>query len=290
MKFGLLVSMCALVFINPSSSYAFDCAKASSKVEKLFCVTPDLKKADEAMSATYFKLLRETADAEFHEALIQSQRRWLKVRSDGPDRFGQAENDKTDDREVLLKMTRDRLNFLQTAEPIKIMERQREIKSKDSGGAFAGFKTYCVLQPPPYGNWSYECWGSAHRQNNDRVCSSVKEWASGHMIEYSLVSVTKNGEPQRAAFCIADDDLSDQPACPRTSDDPRINANAHWEKSFDKTPDNSPPLDVSGLWKYDPDIGPDAIKQSWMHDCLSAPIFPPPGGNPRSNSKSGPGQ
>ena len=78
-------------------------------------MTPELRKTDEVMSATYFKLLRETADAEFREALILSQRRWRKIRSDGPDRFGQAENDKTDDREVLLAMTRDRLNFLQTA-------------------------------------------------------------------------------------------------------------------------------------------------------------------------------
>jgi hypothetical protein len=100
-------------------------------------VTPELRKTDEVMSATYFKLLRETADAEFREALILSQRRWLKIR---PDRFGQAENDKTDDREVLLTMTRDRLNFLQTTEPIRITEQQREIRSKDSCGTFAGFK------------------------------------------------------------------------------------------------------------------------------------------------------
>jgi hypothetical protein len=103
-------------------------------------VTPELRKTDEVMSATYFKLLRETADAEFREALILSQRRWLKIRSDGPDRFGQAENDKTNDREVLLTMTRDRLNFLQTTEPIRITEQQREIRSKDSCGTFAGFK------------------------------------------------------------------------------------------------------------------------------------------------------
>jgi uncharacterized protein YecT (DUF1311 family) len=151
MKFGLLVSLCALVLVHPSPVYALDCGKASSKVENLFCVTPELKRTDEAMSAAYFNLLRETTNAEFHEALIQSQRRWLKVRSDGPDRYGQAENDKTDDSEVLLKMTRDRQKFLQTAEPVQIMEQQREARSKDSGGAFAAFRTYCVLQPPPYG-------------------------------------------------------------------------------------------------------------------------------------------
>jgi uncharacterized protein YecT (DUF1311 family) len=177
MKLALLASLCALVLVQSSPLHALDCAKASSPVDKLICAMPEL--ADEEMGAAYFKLLRETTDPEFHEALIQSQRRWLKVRSDGPDRFGQAEGDKTDDREILLKMTRDRLTFLRTAGPIRAMERERKIMSKDSGGMFAGFETYCGLQPPPYGNWTYECWGGAHRQHKDRVCSSamVGEWS-----------------------------------------------------------------------------------------------------------------
>jgi uncharacterized protein YecT (DUF1311 family) len=50
-----------------------------SLVEKLFCATLELKKADEAMSAAYCKLLRRTSDPELHEALIRSQRRWLGV-------------------------------------------------------------------------------------------------------------------------------------------------------------------------------------------------------------------
>jgi hypothetical protein len=54
------------------------------------------------------------------------------VRSYGPDRFGQAEGDKTDDREILLIMSRERLTFLRTAEPIRTMEQEREIISKDS--------------------------------------------------------------------------------------------------------------------------------------------------------------
>ena len=51
-----------------------DCAKASTPVEKLFCVTPELNKADEAMSAAYFKLVRSATNPEFHDALIRSQR------------------------------------------------------------------------------------------------------------------------------------------------------------------------------------------------------------------------
>jgi uncharacterized protein YecT (DUF1311 family) len=275
MKFGLLVPVFAIGLACPSSVSALDCTKASSKVEKLFCTTPQLKQVDEAMSATYFKLLRETTDPDFHEALIQSQRRWLKIRSDGPDRFGQAEDNKTDDRDVLLQVTRDRLAFLQTRQPIRTMEEQREARSKDGGGPLVGFKTYCALQPPPYGNWSYECWGSAHRQNNGRVCSSVREWASGHISEYRLVSLLKDGEPRRTAFCSTDDGLANRPICPGTSDDPWVKADAHWDTSFDTTLGYTPTLDTSDLWKYDPDVQPDVITQPWLHDCLFAPVFLP---------------
>jgi uncharacterized protein YecT (DUF1311 family) len=287
MKFAVLFPLSvALLLTHPSSVRALDCAKASSKVEKLFCATPELKAADEAMSAAYFKLLRETTDTEFHEELIRSQRRWLKIRADGPDRFGQAEDDKTDDRDVLLKMTRDRLRFLQSGEPVRIMEQERDVMSKDSGGAFAGFRTFCVLQPPPYGNWSYECWGTVHRQHNDRICSSVKEWASGHTTEYRFVSVLKNSVPEPAAFCSTDHDgLTNGPTCPGISDDPWIKADAHWSTSLDTAPGYSPASDARDIWKYDPDIEPDVIKQQWMHDCLFAPVFPPPELS-RSNSKA----
>jgi uncharacterized protein YecT (DUF1311 family) len=197
MKLTLLVPLWALVFVHPCPVYALDCAKASSSVDKLICATPELKKADEEMGAAYFKLLHETSDAEFHDALIQSQRRWLKTRSLGPDRFGLAEGDKTDDREVLLGMTRHRLNFLRTAQPIRVMEQERKIISKDGGGAFAGFETCCVLQPPPYGSWDYECWGNAHRQHNDRVCSSEMEWARS----YDRVSARQHPERRQAQAC-----------------------------------------------------------------------------------------
>ena len=95
------------------------------------------------------------------------------------------------------------------------------------------------------------------------------------MTKYQLVSVLKNGAPKRAAFCSTDYGLRDRQTCPGTRHNPWIKADAHWDTSFDKAPDDSPTLDVSDLWKYDPDIEPDVIKQPRMHDCLFAPIFPP---------------
>lgn len=274
MKLAPLVLLSFLAFGSPT--HALDCAKASSAGEKLICATPELKKADKEMGTAYFTLLRETTDPDFHKALIESQRRWLKVRSFGPDRFGLAENDTTDDREVLLRMTRVRLTFLQTAKPIRVMEQERQIMSKDSGGPFTGFQTYCVLQPPPYGSWDYECWGDAHRQQNGRICSSLMRWASGHWYEYRLVSVLNGDKPKPVAICSAQDDTMGA-RCP----EPDLIAETHWNTKFEQSAGvpNLPDLPNWGagdLWKYDPDIEPnDVIGQAWMHDCLVTPGYPP---------------
>src|SRR5262249_45129052 len=143
------------------------------------CAAPALKAADEAMSAAYFKLLRETTDPDFHEALIRSQRRWLEMRSHGIDRFGAAAAvDRTDDRQVLLEMTRSGLTRLQAAEPLRTMERQRKLAAQDGGGPFAGYESDCFFEPPPYGSWGYICLGTAYRQHNERICSVAKEWAN----------------------------------------------------------------------------------------------------------------
>jgi uncharacterized protein YecT (DUF1311 family) len=274
MKFGFLAPLCALVLVHPSPVYALDCTKAASPVEKLFCATPKLKKADEAMSAAYFKLLRETTDPEFHDALIRSQRRWLEVRGHGPDRFGQAEGDTTDDREILFTVTYDRMMFLRNGDPILTMEQQRKIRLQDSGGAFTGYKAHCVLQPPPYGNWNYECWGETLRQHNDRICSSAMEWASGHMTEYRAVSVLKNGEPKVVATCSTGHAARSE-QCPLPDGDVWNKLDGHWNTT--PTPsDYFPTLDTVDLWKYDPDFSPNLADQRWMQDCLFAPTYAPP--------------
>lgn len=154
-----LLALGALIVVSPFPVHALDCGKASLPVEKLICATPELKKADAAMSAAYFKLLQETTAPEFREAMIRSQRRWLAVRSRGLERFGAAENEATDDHEALLIMTRDRLTFFETATPIRAMEQQRKITSKDSGGSFAGFNTSsCFSCPHPMATGPIPAW------------------------------------------------------------------------------------------------------------------------------------
>ena len=189
--------------------------------------------------------------------------------------FGAAEGDRTGDRKVLLAMTRDRLAFFQTAEPIRTMEKQRKIAEKDSGGSFAGYETFsCFFSPPPYGGWNYVCLGAAHRQHNGRVCSAATEWASGHTTEYRLVSIVKDGKPQPMASCsIGYASTNEQ--CPEPDDDAETKAFANW--NTDPKPSNGLPAPhAGGLWKYDPDIEPSMTDQRWMRECLFASAYPPP--------------
>jgi uncharacterized protein YecT (DUF1311 family) len=120
-----------LAAVEASPAAALDCAKAVQPVEKMLCSTDELKKADDEMIAAYVKLLRETKDPDFHAALLQSQRRWLEQRLLDPQRFSE---EKADDGEVLLKVTRDRLAFLTSGQPIRVMEAECKAASKDSGG------------------------------------------------------------------------------------------------------------------------------------------------------------
>jgi uncharacterized protein YecT (DUF1311 family) len=264
MKPSFLLALSALVAAHACPVSALDCAKASQPVEKMFCNTPKLKKADEAMSAAYFKLLRQTADPEFHEALVRSQRRWLEARSHGADRFGAAENEKADDRKVLLQMTNDRLTSLRSAEPIRTMEQQRTITAKDSGGPFAGYESSCYFLPPPYGSWGYACFGTVYRQHQDRICSLGMEWASGHMTEYRLVSIVKSDKPTPIASCsIGYASTSEQ--CPEPDDDAETKAIAHWNTTPEPS-DSRPPPHAGGPWKYDPDIESRTVDQPWMSE------------------------
>jgi uncharacterized protein YecT (DUF1311 family) len=270
MKLAFLVLSFVVAAFCPA--FALDCGKATLQVEKLICTTPKLKKADEAMSAAYFKLLRRTMDPEFHEALIRSQRRWGQARSRGVPRIDGVEEGETDDRKVLLKITTDRLNFLSGAAPIRTMEQQRKIALEDGGGPFAGYEASCEFLPPSYGEWGYVCWVTTHRQHNDRICSAADDWATGHTTEHRLVSVVNNGEPKPVASCYTGYAGLN---CPDPENINLVGADAHWNTNPQPTRFDLRPPSASRLWKYDPD-GPAGADESWTRDCLFAPTYPPP--------------
>jgi uncharacterized protein YecT (DUF1311 family) len=265
----------ALFLSLVSPAHALECAKATSPVEKLICATPELKKADTAMSAAYFKLLRQTTDRDFHEALLRSQRRWLKAREEAFKTDRAQEDDDTDvNRNALLQVTRDRLEFLQTSKPLRVLQQQRRATSKDSGGIFAGYRSNCTFLPPRYGNWTYICLGEAHRQHNDRICSVGVDWASGHMTDYRLVLILKSGQPRSLASC-SYGYAGTREQCPDPTDNAETKASSHWNTN--PQPNDTTPLPrADGLWKYDPDVDPGLTQEPWINDCLFASAYPPP--------------
>jgi uncharacterized protein len=64
-----------------SPAQAFDCAKASTQVERTICANAELKAADDAMGAAY-KALKAGLAADKAAQLLQSQRIWLAWRED----------------------------------------------------------------------------------------------------------------------------------------------------------------------------------------------------------------
>ena len=276
MKLASLLVLIALLVASFRPVYALDCGKASLKVEKLICATPELKKADKAMSAVYFKLLRQTEDPEFHDALMRSQRRWIEARSRGVPRIDGVEGEgiEPDDRKVLIQITRDRLDFLNGTKPIRVMEQQRKIASEDGGAPFAGYEAdSCEFLPSHYSNWGYNCWITTHRQHADRICSVMQDWASGHSTEHRLVSVVNNGEPKPVASCYTG---YAGLTCPDPENIAMIGPAAHWNTNpHPSTFDLRPPR-ASSLWKYDPDGPGSGADEPWVRECLFARTYPPP--------------
>jgi len=86
---GVLLLPCSLICFLEASAASFDCAKASSQVEKTICSDPELSKLDEELGATYEAALRNAPQTVAQ--LRREQRRWLKIRDDqissGPDKL-----------------------------------------------------------------------------------------------------------------------------------------------------------------------------------------------------------
>jgi uncharacterized protein YecT (DUF1311 family) len=83
MKFAhFAASAVPLLFLHASTAAtAFDCAKASTVIERAICADPELKAADDGMSDAYAALRQAMQDHERH-MLQLAQKRWLKLRED----------------------------------------------------------------------------------------------------------------------------------------------------------------------------------------------------------------
>ena len=70
-----LATFFLLILAASVHAASFDCAKASSEVEKLICSDDELSKLDESLNRAYQKALEHTL---FKEQTIRSQKRWLR--------------------------------------------------------------------------------------------------------------------------------------------------------------------------------------------------------------------
>gem|GEM_PF-2866691 len=70
------------LLLSNATSASFDCAKASSKVEKLICSDSDLSKLDERMSTVYSTAIKSAIDPVF---LRKEQKQWQIQRNACPD-------------------------------------------------------------------------------------------------------------------------------------------------------------------------------------------------------------
>lgn len=66
-----------LVLLTTAQAASFDCAKASTKIEKLICSDAELSKLDEDLSKAYLKSFERS---DIKQKAIRSQRQWLKDR------------------------------------------------------------------------------------------------------------------------------------------------------------------------------------------------------------------
>jgi len=260
----------ACVVVYASSAYALDCKKASLHVEKLLCATPLLKNADDAMSAAYFKLLHTPKDPDFRDALVRSQRRWLELRAHGT--FPRSEGDTNSDTDILLKVTIERLKYLQKW-PEAIFESEKKIAFRD-GGPLAGYESSCQFTSWR-DDWFYGCYGAFHRQKGDRICSIGQDF-SYRTTNYQLVSVVRDGVARAVASCsIGYGETSER--CPgHDYGDAQLEAEAHWNTNPQPSEWLAPPR-AGHLWKYDLDAPQLMVDDAWVGDCLSAANYPPPG-------------
>jgi len=75
---GLLFMVLPLCLAVNVQAASFDCAKASTKVEKIICDNPEISKLDDELSASYKAALQNEKQA---ESIRHAQKQWMKERN-----------------------------------------------------------------------------------------------------------------------------------------------------------------------------------------------------------------
>ncbi|MGG6893716.1 lysozyme inhibitor LprI family protein [Rhizobium sp. BR 315] len=266
----------------PHETLALDCQRATQLLDKVICGDSDLKAADAKMAKAYFDLLKSTKDKEVHDLIILSQRRWIDARyqQDVTDPLAKPEpnsDDLDDQKSMLLDQMKDRTRTL-SAQPSTMalnIREEREFISRFSGGSFSGFRTGCFFAPKGFGDGAYICLGTQVAQNNDRICTTIQEWASGHDTEYRTVSQVVDGKAKLVAECSTGYASTDE-TCPDEGSPADGTQSVGWNFHLDsKDPTFDPNVQDGPSLKLDPDFPFDDISHGWTAQCLTDPNFPP---------------
>ena len=75
---GLLLPLLALCWVANGQAASFDCAKASTAVEKIICADTGLSKLDDEMQAAFHNTLQHEKET---ASIRLQQKRWLKERN-----------------------------------------------------------------------------------------------------------------------------------------------------------------------------------------------------------------
>lgn len=201
------------------------CAAIADDVDRSLCLDAAFRQADRAMSAAYFELLRSIDDRDMRDALIFSQKRWVKARKVGVLMSTTLDDTPADERpelerRTLVEVTQAREAQLKrrstdgrTSAIVATLRHQRDILATFPGGPFQGFSTECDFVSPPFGS-GYACFGTVAVQSGRRVCAHSLEWASGHETDIQIVATADGTRLKQEAVCKEGYD-SNYPACPR---------------------------------------------------------------------------
>lgn len=213
--------MVLLAWLAAGRAAAEECRSAADAVDKALCSDAAFRRADRAMSASYFDLLRSVGERDLRDALILSQRRWIAARKEGTVNVDDTplEDRPSIERRSLIAVTRAREAQLKRKAPdgrtsamIAILRHQRDVMSRFPGGPFQGFSTECDFLSPPFGS-GYACFGTVAVQRGSRVCAHSLEWASGHTTDILVVARAEGDRLSQEAVC-KDGYDENYPVCP----------------------------------------------------------------------------
>ncbi len=126
-NFSTLLLLAAVMPFSPVEAQAasFDCAKASTNVEKLICKTPSLSRSDEELSAVYKQAV---AVAFIADSVKKEQRGWIARRNKCPSAQCLAEEYETRRLVLAASLTQDATPSPPAGQPLLVRPAQAEMQ------------------------------------------------------------------------------------------------------------------------------------------------------------------